>query len=224
MKNETLLCLVRHGATAWNEAGRLQGRRDIPLTTVGVEQARRAGQALKGMASVYGYSRWSGLYTSPLRRAYATAMEVSRHLNLEPCIVDDLVERAFGPLEGLTREEAEKAFPGWRLRPEPPQGVEDEAVLRRRSMATLGRLASAHPGEAIVVITHGAFINAFLREIIDVDHAGGWSLHNGGFTMVTRGEKGWKVIALNLCDHLPGRKPALAGEGLGPSGVHGGET
>lgn len=211
-RRETLLCLVRHGATAWNDAGRLQGRRDIPLTPVGVEQARRVGAALKRAAAGYGYPRWCALYTSRLRRAYATALEVGRHLELEPRVVEDLVERAFGPMEGLTRDQAEKAYPGWRRWAEPPPGVESEGALRRRSLATLGRLAAAHPGEAIVVVTHGGFINAFLRSVLGVDHSGGWELYNGGFTLVAKEADGWRVIELNRCDHLALEAPDPQGQ------------
>lgn len=199
---KTLLCLVRHGSTEWNEAGRLQGRRDIPLTAAGIEQARRAGAALTTVIGELGYPRWSGLYTSPLQRAYGTAVEVARHLSLQPRVDDELVERSFGPMEGLTRDQAEEAYPGWRRRAQAIPGLESDEALRERVFRVLGRLAAAHTGEAIVVVTHGAFINAFLRSILDVDHSGGWALHNGGITSVVKGEGGWKVIELNRSDHL----------------------
>ena len=32
--------LVRHGATEWNEAGRLQGHHDVPLSSLGQQQAQ----------------------------------------------------------------------------------------------------------------------------------------------------------------------------------------
>ena len=37
----TLLAVIRHGQTAWNEDGRLQGRCDIPLSEVGRRQVAR---------------------------------------------------------------------------------------------------------------------------------------------------------------------------------------
>ena len=35
----TRLCLVRHGETAWNAEGRVQGQLDIPLSATGLAQA-----------------------------------------------------------------------------------------------------------------------------------------------------------------------------------------
>ena len=77
MKGNCLVCLVRHGSTAWNEAGRLQGRRDIPLTARGIDQARRAGLALAS-SSANMVSTWNALYTSPLAHAHGTAVEIAR--------------------------------------------------------------------------------------------------------------------------------------------------
>lgn len=213
MKGNCLVCLVRHGSTAWNEAGRLQGRRDIPLTARGIDQARRAGLALASSVREHGYPRWNALYTSPLARAHGTAVEIARSLQLEPRVDDDLVERAFGPMEGLTRDDAEKAFPGWRSRPEGIPGLEDEGALRARVFGVLDRLAAAHDGEAIVVVTHGAFINAFLRSIHGADHAGGWALQNGGLSFVMKDAGGWRVIGLNRADHLAGEFPAVTRPG-----------
>lgn len=39
---ERLLYVVRHGATDWNQSGRIQGHMDIPLNETGRAQARLA--------------------------------------------------------------------------------------------------------------------------------------------------------------------------------------
>ena len=36
--------LVRHGQTAWNQVGRIQGHSDTPLDEVGQRQAQQAAQ------------------------------------------------------------------------------------------------------------------------------------------------------------------------------------
>ncbi|RFT35683.1 histidine phosphatase, partial [Bifidobacteriaceae bacterium NR015] len=40
------LVLLRHGQTAWSVSGQHTGRTDLPLTEVGVEQAKEAGARL----------------------------------------------------------------------------------------------------------------------------------------------------------------------------------
>lgn len=203
MSDECLVCLVRHGATSWNEAGKFQGRRDIPLIETGIVQARRAGAALADRAKEFGFPRWEALYTSPLARARQTAVEVGRWLGLKPQAVAGLMERSFGALEGLTRAEAELAYPNWWEHPGTVPGLESENELRQRALRTLCELAQAHPGEAFVVVTHGGFINGFLREIGAKKPDEGWKpLHNGGLTFVAGQGRSWRLLRLNQGEHL----------------------
>jgi len=39
ISTERLMYIVRHGATDWNQSGRIQGHRDIPLNETGRAQA-----------------------------------------------------------------------------------------------------------------------------------------------------------------------------------------
>ncbi|MDR3692525.1 MAG: histidine phosphatase family protein [Fimbriimonas sp.] len=88
------LLLVRHGQTSWNDSGRAQGHTDIPLDPVGMDQARRVGEALAD----YPIER---IITSDLVRSRDTAKAVAdaTGANLEVRI--DLRERCFGEWEGL---------------------------------------------------------------------------------------------------------------------------
>ena len=45
----TTLYLVRHGKTDWNDQGRLQGAKDIPLNKAGLSEAKAAGITLKSV-------------------------------------------------------------------------------------------------------------------------------------------------------------------------------
>jgi probable phosphoglycerate mutase len=86
---EACLALLRHGHTAWNRAGRLQGRIDEPL-----DAAARAH--LEGL-SLPGEFRPATLVSSPLARAVETASIVGRRV---PLIEPALTEMAWGAWEG----------------------------------------------------------------------------------------------------------------------------
>ena len=57
--------LVRHGETAWNEAGRLQGRSDVRLNALGRQQAEKAGVQLAKEG------RWDLVVCSPLATCFS---------------------------------------------------------------------------------------------------------------------------------------------------------
>ena len=68
---EGRLVLLRHGQTAWSVSGQHTGRTDLPLTEVGVEQAKEAGARLQ-CAFTKGFDE-DCVLVSPLRRAQQTA-------------------------------------------------------------------------------------------------------------------------------------------------------
>ena len=86
----TDLLFIRHGPTAWNEAGRIQGRRDVPLTAGSVAAFSR----MRLPARFHARFRW---VSSPLRRARETA----RALGAETFTVEPrLIEMDWGEWEG----------------------------------------------------------------------------------------------------------------------------
>ena len=64
------LIVWRHGRTEWNLQDKIQGQADIPLDSVGVDQARAAAARLASLAP-------TRLFASDLPRAAATAGELS---------------------------------------------------------------------------------------------------------------------------------------------------
>ncbi|MEQ8396205.1 histidine phosphatase family protein [Thalassobaculum sp.] len=84
------LVLLRHGPTEWNAARRLQGRSDIPLSSLGRQAVRR-----KVLPSGFREFRW---LTSPLSRACETASLLGVTAEIEPA----LIEMDFGSWEGRT--------------------------------------------------------------------------------------------------------------------------
>jgi probable phosphoglycerate mutase len=85
----TTLALLRHGHTAWNRAGRIQGRSDIPL-----DDEARAQLATLALPDTWANAR---LVSSPLRRAAETAELVAGRT---PELASSLLEMNWGDWEG----------------------------------------------------------------------------------------------------------------------------
>jgi probable phosphoglycerate mutase len=155
----TTIVLIRHGETDWNRENRFQGRADTHLNEAGREQARAL--ALDLVAEMFG-----ALYTSPLLRAYETALVLGEHLALDVIPDAALMEVDVGSWSGLTRTEIESRFPdGFRRWLDYGHGWDDGETydeLGERVVLGLVRLAAAHPGDTVAAVTHGGPIRSAL--------------------------------------------------------------
>jgi probable phosphoglycerate mutase len=154
----TTLLLARHGETDWNRELRFQGHADPPLNDVGRRQARELAGRLadEGIAAIY---------CSDLRRAHETARIVGEALGVEVTVVPGLREIDVGSWSGLTRDEISEHFPdGFARWLEGAQGHDGESgdELRARVIETAERIAAAHPGGRILLVTHGGALRALL--------------------------------------------------------------
>jgi 2,3-bisphosphoglycerate-dependent phosphoglycerate mutase len=97
----SLLVLLRHGQSIWNQEGRFTGWTDIDLTPAGRQEASVAGQVLRSA----GY-RFDLSYTSVLKRAIRTLWIVLEEMDLMwiPVLPSwRLNERCYGALQGLSK-------------------------------------------------------------------------------------------------------------------------
>jgi probable phosphoglycerate mutase len=111
---------IRHGETAWNATGRLQGTQDIPLNELGSTQASHAGKVLAGLFARDGRDRNDLAYVaSPLGRARSTMDFVRQALGLAPgdyALDDRLREIGYGEWEGSTLAEMQARDPDFYAR------------------------------------------------------------------------------------------------------------
>lgn len=200
----TRICLIRHGETAWNAERRIQGQTDIGLNPAGMAQASAAALHLSTTA-------FAALYSSDLLRARQTAEALAVRLSLAPAFTAELRERCYGIFEGRTYDEARAAYPGDYAafeRRDPdyafPGGGESLRQVHARVTARLRALAAAHPGQALVVVTHGGvldIVNRFVRDRA-LDLPRDFLIPNAGLNWLTvRGDE-WRVEAWGLTAHL----------------------
>jgi broad specificity phosphatase PhoE len=161
---ETILLLVRHAETVDNLAQRLSGWTDSELSERGEEQVRRLADHFN---RAHGHA--AALYASPLIRARKTAEAIGALTGHVPIFDADLREMHFGEVDGRTLEEVRASHAhllagdedasqddfGW-------PGGESRAEFVARTGRVLERIATAHPGQHVAVVTHGGIISTFL--------------------------------------------------------------
>lgn len=159
----TELWLVRHGQTDWNTEFRIQGSIDKPLNARGIEQANELAQKLKEV-------HFDAIYSSPAKRAYQTASAIAKQLGLPIRTDDRLKEISLGLWEGLTWQQVQERYPEMfaKRKADPvhfaPDGAETYGDLARRMVLAANDIAFAHPGERVLVVSHGMSLATLLSK------------------------------------------------------------
>jgi probable phosphoglycerate mutase len=199
----TRIVAIRHGETAWNAEGRLQGQLDIPLNAMGRAQAARLAEALRdeGLTAVI---------ASDLARAWHTAEALARPLGLPLAADRGLRERGFGLFEGLTRDEVAARWPDaharWQRR-EPgfaPPGAESLDDFSARCVSAAAALARAHAGGSIALVCHGGVLDCLYRAATGaaLDAPRTWQLGNAGINRLLFTGSGFTLVGWNDQRHL----------------------
>lgn len=187
----TTICLIRHGETDWNAIGKLQGRTNIPLNNKGIEQAEECGTFLIP-------SDYDVLIASPLKRAKHTAEIINTYLNLPLVEMKDFVERSFGDAEGMTVEERQALYPNREF-----PNKEDRQLFNNRVMTGIDKLAQTYSDQRILLVAHGAVINAILSTISKGELGSRkTTLKNACISNIDFYKEQWNVKNYNKIDHL----------------------
>lgn len=163
------LVLIRHGESEWNKENRFTGWIDIPLSEKGEEEARSAGEKIKGF-------KFDKVFTSVLQRAIRTfeiAAEIA-NLNHLPLEKDKaLNERMYGDLQGLNKDECRKKFGVeqvhiWRRSYDvPPPNGESLKDTAARVMPYYHKSIEPmlNEGKNILVVAHGNSLRALIKHL-----------------------------------------------------------
>jgi 2,3-bisphosphoglycerate-dependent phosphoglycerate mutase len=194
--------VVRHGETAWNREGRIQGQGDSPLSERGLRQARAVAEHLAR-------ERLVALYSSDLGRARETARHLAVATGLVVRFDAGLRERAFGILEGSTWDEIGRDHPevARALREDPayaiPRGESLEG-FRDRVLVALDRIARDVPAGPVAVVTHGGVLGVLYREAMAIPLGAPrtYTTHNAGINRFQYESGRWSVVSWADADHL----------------------
>lgn len=197
----TTLYLVRHGETDCNRNQLLCGWGDPPLNGRGRKQAVAAAMALKNVDFHHAYS-------SGLKRATETAQIILQNREQEVKEVPLLREIHFGEYEGKTMAWIEKNAPD-RYQAMATEGVhfqfpggESLAQMHQRVVQGVEALRQQHPGEQLLVVSHGGVIRSILAHYIGGDMNKHWSFRidhgsvtvlelHGDFYLLNKMNEGW---------------------------------
>jgi broad specificity phosphatase PhoE len=148
------LVVLRHGATQWSAAGKHTGRTDVPLSSLGEQQAKLVGTLIADRT-------FALVLASPLRRAHRTAeLAGLQHIETDA----DLVEWDYGGYEGMTTAEIRRIIPGWslwrdgvanRADGEPGERVADVGARADRIIA---RVLPVLGSGDVALVSHGHFL------------------------------------------------------------------
>ena len=163
--------LWRHGRTAWNAEGRLQGQSDIELDAVGLAQVQKAAPTL---AEAFPNAL---VVSSDLKRAAASAQKYADLTQSEVHYDPRLRERSFGVWEGLSRAEIAAKWPdlfeAWQRGSDalasPPMGESRGAASKRVADAIVEWANKTPDGDTLLVVSHGAAITGAITYLIGQD-------------------------------------------------------
>ena len=163
------LVLLRHGESQWNLENRFTGWVDVPLSPKGIEEAKQAGEKLRGLT-------FDRAFTSVLTRANETLRLVLEAIGQTTIPIEKdkaLNERMYGDLQGLNKAETAKKYGDaqvkiWRRSYDvKPPGGESLKDTAERALPYYEKMIKPHlmKGETIIIAAHGNSLRALVMEL-----------------------------------------------------------
>lgn len=197
------LILIRHGQTDYNVSRLIQGAGvDAHLNMLGHDQAQKVGERFAGITIDH-------IYSSDQTRAAQTMQYIAKHhQHIIPVFEPLLRERSAGVFEGkhyryydFVRKIVRGGWKNFR-----PWGGESMEQLQKRVVAWYHSIKEKHVGETIVVVTHGAVINALSLYIMEKEltkeNAKMVAAKNTAVFEFHHADTGIEVVRINCVQHL----------------------
>lgn len=207
-----MLHLIRHAETRENAEGRIQGHKiDGPLNDVGIAQAQALARHYAREAT--DGHRIAVVYTSPLRRAVATAKAIAARAEVTDPVVDARLREIdwghhSGKLNvGPTRADMDRILQAWDEGDLSARALGGEAPANawERASAAVSEIIERHGNETIIVVAHGRIIKILMSGLLHghLHHMERYPQANTGATIL-EGPHPWRLRVSNQIAHLRG--------------------
>lgn len=200
------LVLVRHGHVEGIHPERFRGQLDLPLTSLGREQAAVTAKFIA--------ANWHAcaVYTSPLARCKDTGTEIASAQGLTIQPIQELIDINYGQWQGRTRDEVKanepEQFKAWMTQPQLTviEGADSLQDVQARLVRGLAHMRKAHAGKTVVAVGHDSTNRVFLTLGLDMPLSRYWHLQQDpcAINVLHFDETGCKAIAINQTSHLSG--------------------
>jgi len=165
----TVLVLLRHGESIWNQENRFTGWTDVDLSPKGVAEAKKAGMILRAKGFTFDLA-----FTSVLIRANRTLDIVLDEMNLKGIEVFKswrLNERHYGTLQGLNKAQTAKQYGDrqvaiWRrsYSVSPPAGESLKDTVERVLPYWTGSIEPfLRKQKRAIIVAHGNTLRALIK-------------------------------------------------------------
>jgi len=163
-----MIYFLRHGETTASQTGGYCGTLDPNLTPEGYQMAADFADAYRSLP-------WVAVFSSPLRRAVATAKPLCEAAGIPMQLKEGLKEIAFGQWEGKTPEDINREFhddyirwltdPGWNA----PTGGQKGIDIARRSSLVLEDIEKTFSTGNVLVVSHKGTTQIMLCSLLGID-------------------------------------------------------
>jgi broad specificity phosphatase PhoE len=223
---QTLL-IIRHGQTSWNVEHKLPGQLPgIALNERGREQAARLAEALSAIPI-------SAIISSPLERAYDTALIVAQGRDLAIQTEPDLMDTDIGRWAGESYQQLAKTDPEWKAYVQDPTvappGVETFPQVQQRVLAALERWRKrADIGAYPAFVAHADVVKLIVAYYsgLEIKRAGAVFIDNASVSIIeidNEEVQPVRVVAVGWSPHPGWLKPTILDKQKEDIPVHEGE-
>lgn len=203
------LWLIRHGETEWNRERRCQGTSDLDLNEFGRGQARAVALYMKNI-------NLNAVHSSPLKRAYQTAIAFAEPAGLTINLETGLMELNQGDFEGAVMDDISKTHPQllreWIMKPAETvmPGGESMRQLEQRAWATIMKISSSYSHDAkIAVVSHNLALTTIICKTLalDLNLFRRIRISPASISIVEFSQLGPVLVSMNNTSHLEITRP-----------------